>query len=94
MSISKSQLRPLLILKALKGRSFTGMSNSEIADLLGEDRSQISRSLNVLIHTGFVEQLSNDLYALSTEMLSIATQHAREVQAINAKIQEINNFGE
>ncbi|PWD89576.1 IclR family transcriptional regulator [Ignatzschineria cameli] len=91
MTISKSQLRPLLIIEALKGRSFTGMSNSEIASVIGEDRSQVARSLHVLIHAGFVEQLPNELYALSTKILNIATSHAREVQAINQKLAEINS---
>lgn len=91
MAVSQSQLRPLLIIKVLRGKSFTGVSNKEIAIALNVDQSQTIRALNVLIHAGFVEKLSNGLYALSTEMLNIATRHAREVQAINAKIQEINN---
>lgn len=91
LQVSRSQLRPLLIIKALRGRSFTGMSNAELTLKLDEHKSNISRALDVLIHAGFVEQLENGLYALSTEILSIATQHAREVNNINLKIQEINN---
>ncbi|UNM95689.1 MarR family transcriptional regulator [Ignatzschineria rhizosphaerae] len=89
--VSQSQLRPLLIIKAMKGRSFTGISNVEIASKIGSTPSSVSRAINVLIHAGFVEQLDNGLYALSTEALNIATSHAREVQAINAKLAEINN---
>lgn len=90
MSVSQSQLRPLLIIKAMKGRSFTGISNKELADTLNEDPSQITRALATLIHAGFVEQLDNNLYALSTEILAIAQRHTREVTGINSKIQEIS----
>lgn len=90
MKVSDSQLRPLLIIKEMKGRSFTGISNVELANKLKTTPSSISRSINVLVHAGFVEQLSNGLYALSTEILNIATHHAREVQTINAKLAEIN----
>lgn len=90
MSISQSQLRPLLIIKEMKGRSFTGISNVELAKKLKTTPSSITRSINVLVHVGLVERLSNGLYALSTEMLNIATNHAREVAAINAKLAEIN----
>lgn len=90
MKVSPSQLRPLLIIKVLRGRSFTGVSNSEIAKVLNEDPSQTIRALNVLIHAGFAEQLSNGFYALSSEVIGIATQHMRDVNSMQAKINELN----
>lgn len=90
MKVSQSQLRPLLIIKAMKGRGFTGVSNKELSEKLNEPPSAISRTINVLERAGFVERLDNGLYALSVEMLNIATSHAREVQTINAKLAEIN----
>lgn len=90
MKISKSLLRPLLIIKILRGRTFTGVSNAEISKILNEDPSQVTRALNALIHAGFVERLGNGLYALSSELVGIATQHMRDVNSLQAKINELN----
>ncbi|MDE4029510.1 helix-turn-helix domain-containing protein, partial [Glaesserella parasuis] len=52
-----STQRALRILKALKGRTLTGLSNKELADRLNESPVNITRSLQALIAEGLVVKL-------------------------------------
>jgi DNA-binding IclR family transcriptional regulator len=49
---STSGGRILRVLKALKGASLTGRSNSELAKALDESPANINRALNTLIEEG------------------------------------------
>lgn len=87
---STSGSRVLKVLKAVKGYTITGISNSAIAEAIDDSPSNVSRALSVLIEEGLVLKLDNGLFAHSTEMLRIAQAHAEHVANLQNKIQETN----
>ena len=87
---STSGSRVLRVLKAVKGYTLTGISNSAIAEAIDDSPSNVSRALSVLIEEGLVIKLDNGLFAHSTEMLRIAQAHAEHVANLQNRIQETN----
>jgi DNA-binding IclR family transcriptional regulator len=90
MSKDTSTRRAMRIIKLLKGRSFTGMSNNEIAQAIKESPANVTRACQSMIDEGFVEKLSNGRFALSTTMLQIAVAHQREMSGVIDRVGEIN----
>lgn len=88
--VQSSAARACRILKALKGQSFSGLSNKELAESLGELPSAISLSLNTLEAEGLVTRLENGRYAHSVQLLQIAQAHVEHVNQMQARMQEIN----
>lgn len=84
----QSAQRALRILKALRGATFTGVSNSEIAKSLSLSPSNVSRSLDVLIEEGFVIRLDSGRYAHSVALLQIAQAHADHTLRLQARMSE------
>ena len=66
---SSKGTRVLKVLKALKGQSFSGISNKELAENLGVSPAQISRDLDDLMSEGLVMKLDNGRFAHSIQML-------------------------
>lgn len=89
-STSSSGLRILKVLKALKGHTITGVSNTDLANALGDSPSNINRALNTLIEEGLAIKLENGRFAHSVQMLQIAQAHAEHVAKLQSRIQEIN----
>jgi len=83
-----SAQRALRVLKALKGATFTGISNSEIAKAINESPSNVTRSLDVLIAEGFVLRLDNGRFAHSVALLQIAQAHADHTARLQARMTE------
>lgn len=81
--------RALAILKALKGRSLSGLSNKELSQAIGESAVNVTRAVAILMKSGFVTQLETGRYALSIQMLQIATAHAREIQSATERIAQL-----
>jgi DNA-binding IclR family transcriptional regulator len=86
----KSALRTLEILKLLKGRSLTGLSNGEIAKALATTPQKICVDLATLAEAGFVAKLENDRYALSVALLQIAVAHQLEMQKAQERLAELS----
>lgn len=84
----QSAQRALRVLKALKGATFTGVSNVELAKTLGETPPNISRSLDVLIQEGFAVRLDNGRYAHSIALLQIAQAHADHAARLQQRMSE------
>lgn len=83
--------RALRIISALKGRTFSGVSNKELAEAIGDSAVNVSRTLKVLIEEGFVVKLTETgRFALSMRVLQIAEAHCRETEKIQARMTEIN----
>jgi DNA-binding IclR family transcriptional regulator len=80
--------RALRVLKALKGATFTGVSNGELAKALNESPSNITRSLEVLIQEGFVVRLDNGRFAHSIALLQIAQAHADHTARLQQRMSE------
>ena len=78
------------VLKALKGHSFTGISNKELAEQLGVSPAHISRDLDDLITEGLVTKLDNGRFAHSVQMLQIAQAYSNQVARLQAQISETN----
>ncbi|WGE51153.1 MULTISPECIES: helix-turn-helix domain-containing protein [Actinobacillus] len=72
--------RALRILKALKGRSLTGLTNKELCEAIGETPVNVTRALALLETEGFVQKLDTGAYALSVQCLQIAVTYYREMQ--------------
>ncbi|MDO9758731.1 MarR family transcriptional regulator [Glaesserella parasuis] len=72
--------RALRILKALKGRSLTGLTNKELAEAINDTPVNVSRALTLLEDEGFVQRLDTGAYALSVQCLQIAVTYHRELQ--------------
>lgn len=87
---NQSALRILEIIKLMKGRSLTGLSNGEIAKALATSPQNVSRDLATLVEAGFAAKLDGDRYALSVAVLQIAVAHQLEVQAAQQKIDELS----
>ncbi|UEA17778.1 IclR family transcriptional regulator [Pasteurella canis] len=87
---SKPARRVLNIIRALKGFSLTGLSNSQLAERLNESQVNISRALAVLLDEGFVIRLAEDRFALSIQVLQIATAHANECNLAIEKVEQLN----
>ncbi|CAM2820484.1 helix-turn-helix domain-containing protein [Glaesserella parasuis] len=86
-----STQRALRILKALKGRTLTGLSNKELADRLNESPVNITRSLQALIAEGLVVKLEETgRFALSIQMLQIAVTHQRDTEKMQARMAEMD----
>lgn len=81
--------RALAILKCLKGRSLTGLTNKELSEAICQSAVNTSRAVAILVKAGFVTQLETGRYALSVQMLQIATAHAREIQSASDRIAQL-----
>jgi len=88
--VSSSGQKVLRVLKALKGHSLTGLSNSDLARALDESPATINRCLNTLIAEGLATHLDSGRYALSVAMLQVAQHHANELARAQSRIDELN----
>ena len=82
--------RLLKVLKALKGQAVTGISNKDIADVLGLSPVDVSRDLEDLIEEGLAIKLDNGRFAHSVQMIQIAQAYATQIARIQAQITEMN----
>lgn len=80
--------RALRILKAMRGATFTGVSNAELAKALGETAPNVSRALDVLVDEGFAVRLDNGRYAHSIALLQIAQAHADHAARLQQRMTE------
>ncbi|ODC03216.1 IclR family transcriptional regulator [Terasakiispira papahanaumokuakeensis] len=87
--ISSSGLKVLRVLKALKGHSLSGLSNSDLAKALNESPATINRCCNTLIAEGLAIQLETGRYALSVAALQIAQAHSTEMARASHRIDEL-----
>ncbi len=82
--------RVLRMLSAMRGKTFTGVSNADLARALGESPSNITRMLSVAIDEGFVTRNEEGRFTLSVAMLQIAQAHAEHSARISQRITEVN----
>ncbi|MGH8384495.1 MAG: helix-turn-helix domain-containing protein [Pseudomonas sp.] len=82
--------RVLRVLKALKGHTVTGLSNTELAQLAQDSPSNITRAMQTLIEEGLAVKLDNGRFAHSVGMLQIAQAHAEHMARLTDRMQEIN----
>lgn len=82
--------RVLRALKALKGHTVTGLSNSELAYLTQDSPSNITRAMQTLIDEGLAVKLDNGRFAHSVGVLQIAQAHAEHMARLTGRMQEIN----
>lgn len=89
-STYSSASKVLRVLKALKGHTLRGLSNNDLARMLDESPSAITRSVDTLIAENLAQRLPDGRFALSVGALQIAQAHANEMDRAMAHIQEIN----
>ncbi|MCH5051178.1 helix-turn-helix domain-containing protein [Pectobacterium aquaticum] len=87
---SSSGARILRVLKALRGHTLNGVSNSDLAKALDESPANINRALNTLIEEGLAIKLENGRFALGMQILQIAVAHSNEMSRAQERINEIN----
>ena len=79
----------LKIFKALDGHTIHGLSNKEIAEIVGTTPVNVVRDLEDLISEGFVERMDNGRFVHGMQVLKIAVAHQREVQKMRARLDEV-----
>lgn len=85
-----SAARVLRVLKALKGHTVTGLSNTELAHLTQDSPSNITRAVQTLIEEGLAVKLDNGRFAHSVGVLQIAQAHAEHMARLTNRMLEIN----
>ena len=90
MSEKNLVVRTLRILNVLKGKTLSGLSNTEIAAATKIPAPTVTRILAVMVEENFAMQLDNGRYALSVRMLGIAQSHANEIERSQTKISELS----
>lgn len=85
-----SAARVLRVLKALKGHTVTGLSNTELAHLTQDSPSNITRAMQTLIEEGLAVKLENGRFAHSVGVLQIAQAHAEHMARLTNRMLEIN----
>ena len=88
--MANTSTRVLKVIKALRGKTFSGASVKELADNIQESSVNVTRSLADLVEEGFVEKRSDGRYQLSVAMLQIAHSHQDETQRLQQRIEEYN----
>lgn len=88
MSTIKSAAKVLQVLKAMRGKSLSGVSNQQLSQELDEAPANITRALQTLQQEGFAQQLEDGNYALSNSLLAIAHAHSQEVQRAQSRLSE------
>ena len=87
----RAAIRVLRIWQALNGHTITGLSNSDIAQLTGDTRSNVSRALDVLIAENLVTKLPSGRYAHSIRTLQIAAAHYDHIERTRQRIDDLND---
>ncbi len=88
--MSTSAKRTLKILKALKGHTLNGLSNNDLARIVNDTPSNITRALDTLITEGLVEKKETGRFSLSIQTLQIAVSHLEEMDKVKRKADELN----
>ena len=86
---SNKGLRILKVFKTLQGHTLYGLSNKDIADIVGTTPVNVVRDLDDLIAEGLVERLDNGRFVHGMQVLKIAAAHQREVQKMRARLDEV-----
>lgn len=87
--MSNSAIRALRVLRALRGHSLNGLSNTQLANHLNETPTNITRALQDLVTEGFVIKLDNGLFALSVSCVQMAVAHAEEMERAISRFNEL-----
>lgn len=86
---TNSVKRALRVIKALKGKSLTGLSNKELAERLNENPVNITRAIQALMEEGFVTKLDNGLFALSLQITQIGVTHLTEIDNAKRRLEQL-----
>lgn len=82
-------VRTLRVLSALKGKTMTGVSLTDIAKATGIPAPTVTRILETMMKEDFVIQLDSGRYAHSVRVLQIAQAHADEMMRTQNRLNEI-----
>lgn len=87
---TSSAARVLRVLKALRGHTLRGLSNTELAQALGESPANITRYMDLLIEEGWATRYDDTgRFAPSIAFLQYAMATADELDRGAAGIQEL-----
>ncbi|CDF82119.1 helix-turn-helix domain-containing protein [Pseudomonas nitroreducens] len=87
---TSSAARVLRVLKALRGHTLRGLSNTELAKALGESPANITRYMDLLIEEGFATRYEDTgRFAPGIAFLQYAMATADELDRGAARIQEL-----
>jgi DNA-binding IclR family transcriptional regulator len=84
-----SGIRILRVFKALGGHAITGISVTELANLVGDSPTNVVRALNTLLEEGMATKLDNGRYAHSVAVLQIAFRHSEHINRLQGRIGEL-----
>lgn len=86
---TSSVARTLSVLGALKGKSISGASVTDLAKATGIPAPTVTRILSTMIAENYVIKLDTGRYAHSVRMLQIAQSHANEMSRTQDRMNEL-----
>ena len=86
---SNKGLRVLKVFKALQGNTLYGLSNKEIADIVGTTPVNVVRDIEDLISEGFVERTYDGRFRYGIQVLKISRSHENEFKKMRAHLDEV-----
>lgn len=87
--MSNAATRACRVLKALRGHSINGLSNSQLAASLQESPTNITRALQDLIAEDLVIKLDNGNFAHSGQTEQIALAHLHSLDQAEQRVKEL-----
>lgn len=86
---SNKGTRILKIFKALHGHTIHGLSNKEIAEIVGTNAVNVVRDIEDLISEGFVERTYDGRFRYGIQVLKISRSHENEFKKMRAHLDEV-----
>lgn len=86
--MATSTVRALKTIKLMQGKTFSGITVTELAKAAGTNSTNICRTLDDLVAEGFAEKREDGRYQLSISLLRIATSFQQETQRLQSRIGE------
>lgn len=90
--MSSHTQRVLRVLKALRGHSIEGLSNTELSQLLDESPVNITRAVQELMDEGLVSKLVNGKFVHSLEVELMGVTHLLLLQDVKARIKHLKTL--
>lgn len=86
---SNKGTRILKIFKALQGNAIHGLSNKEIAEIVGTSAVNVVRDLDDLIAEGLVERTHDGRFRYGIQVIKISRAHENEFKKMRTHLDEV-----
>ena len=86
---SNKGTRILKVFKALQGNAIHGLSNKEIAEIVGTSAVNVVRDLDDLIAEGLVERTHDGRFRYGIQVIKISRAHENEFKKMRTHLDEV-----